>query len=309
MGTTEIGRGDRSGYRNGTGIGAALLATGLLALLAFLPATAGATVIYPPSTGTAVKTAEGFELKGTVYDYGGTTTWHFEYGTTTAYGSIAPVPDTDAGPALASPVSQLVTGLTPDTTYHYRLVSDNSEEGIGDGADRTLSTATTTTPPPTVTGETPPGTKPGTTGGSSGATGPSGSTASSGATEPTVGGSGPKRVAKAVTSKGQNLLATTKGRTLYSLSAEKRGKFICTANSGCTSIWVPLTVASGVVPQGPVKLGTIRRPEGTIQVTYLGHPLYTFAADKKPGQTKGEGIKDVGTWHATLLPAHKEVTK
>jgi predicted lipoprotein with Yx(FWY)xxD motif len=312
MGTTEIGRGERSGYRLGRGVGAALLATGLLALLAFLPATAGATVIYPPSTGTAVKTAEGFELKGTVYNYGGTTTWHFEYGTTTAYGTVAPVPDTDAGSALASPVSQLITGLAPDTTYHYRLVSDNSEEGIGDGADRTFSTATTTTPPPTGTGtgETPPATKPGTNpGATGGSTGSPGSTGSAGSTEPTVGGSGPKRVAKAVAAKGQSLLATTKGRTLYSLSAEKRGKFICTASSGCTSIWVPLTVASGVVPMGPVKLGTIRRPEGTIQVTYQGHPLYTFASDKKPGQTKGEGIKDVGTWHATLLPAHQEVTK
>jgi predicted lipoprotein with Yx(FWY)xxD motif len=281
MGTSESGRGVRSGYRVGRRIGAGLLATGLLAMLAFLPATAGATVIYPPITGTAVRTAEGFELKGTVYNYGGTTTWHFEYGTTTAYGTSAPVPDTDAGPALASAVSQQVTGLAPDTTYHYRLVSNNSMEGIGDGADQTFSTAPTTTAPPTTT------------------TGPVETTTPS---EPPVGG-GPKRVAKAVAVKGQRLLATTKGRTLYTLSAEKGGKFICTATSGCTSIWVPLTVAGGVVPQGPVELGTIHRPEGTIQVTYKGHPLYTFASDKKPGQTKGEGIKDVGTWHAALLPA------
>jgi predicted lipoprotein with Yx(FWY)xxD motif len=261
---------------------AVVLATGLLAMLAFLAAPAGAAVIYPPVTGTAVKTAEGFELKGTVYNYGGTTSWHFEYGTTTAYGTSAPAPDADAGTALASSVSQLVTGLAPDTTYHYRLVSDNSVEGIGDGADQTFSTvaAGNATPPPTTPGPVE-------------ATTP---------TEPPAAGSGPERVAKAVTRKGRSLLATTKGRTLYSLSAEKGGKFICTATSSCTSIWTPLTVASGVVPQGPVKLGTIRRPEGTIQVTYKGHPLYTFAADKKPGQTKGEGIKDVGTWHAALLP-------
>lgn len=314
MGTSESERGSRSGYRVvGKGTGGGLLATTLLVLLAFLPATAGAMVTYPPSTGTAVKAAEGFELKGTVYNYGGTTTWHFEYGTTTAYGTSAPVPDTDAGPALFSPVSQLITGLAPDATYHYRLVSNNSVEGIGFGADQTFSTATTTTPPTgTNPGEPGPGTHPGTGTGSSPGTNPGaggGSTGSSGTTEPTVGGSGPKRVAKALTSKGQSLLTTTKGRTLYSLSAEKRGKFVCTATSGCTSIWVPLTVASGVTPQGPVKLGTIRRPEGTIQVTYQGHPLYTFASDKKPGQTKGEGIKDVGTWHATLLPTHKEVTK
>jgi predicted lipoprotein with Yx(FWY)xxD motif len=56
------------------------------------------------------------------------------------------------------------------------------------------------------------------------------------------------------------------------------------------------------VPQGPAKLGTIRRPEGTLQVTYRGLPLYTFASDKKPGQVKGEGLKDVGVWHAALVP-------
>jgi predicted lipoprotein with Yx(FWY)xxD motif len=119
-----------------------------------------------------------------------------------------------------------------------------------------------------------------------------------------IGGSGPKRVAKARPHDGHKLLTTTKGRTLYSLSIERHGKFTCTEMSGCTSIWLPLTVESGVVPKGPVKLGTVRRPEGTLQVTYRGLPLYTFAADKKPGQVKGEGLKDVGTWHAAAVPKH-----
>jgi predicted lipoprotein with Yx(FWY)xxD motif len=131
---------------------------------------------------------------------------------------------------------------------------------------------------------------------------PGGSTGSGGST---IGGSGPKRVAKAIRSADQSLLATTKGRTLYTLSAEGHGKFICTEMSGCTSIWIPLTVASGVVPQGPVKLGTVHRPEGTVQVTFRGRPLYTYAGDKKPGQTKGEGLKDVGTWHAALVPTKR----
>jgi predicted lipoprotein with Yx(FWY)xxD motif len=74
--------------------------------------------------------------------------------------------------------------------------------------------------------------------------------------------------------------------------------------SGCTSIWHPLTVAAGVVPKGPVKLGTVKRPEGTVQVTYRGRPLYTFGGDKKAGQTKGEGIHDVGTWHAATAPSN-----
>jgi predicted lipoprotein with Yx(FWY)xxD motif len=269
---------------------AALVVGAVLGALAIFPAAAGATVFYPPTASPAVKTAEGFELKGTAYDYGGTTTYHFEYGTTAAYGTSVPMPDADASGAIATPVSQSVTGLMPDTTYHYRLVTTNSAEGTATSADATFSTATTTTAPS-------PGPTPGET------AGPNPYPSGPGSSTPTVGGSGPKRVAKALPSEGKMLLTTTKGRTLYSLSAERGGKFICTEMSGCTSIWHPLTVAAGVVPKGPVKLGTIHRPEGQVQVTYRGLPLYTFASDKKPGQVKGEGLKDVGTWHAALVPA------
>jgi predicted lipoprotein with Yx(FWY)xxD motif len=122
---------------------------------------------------------------------------------------------------------------------------------------------------------------------------------------PIVGGSGPKRVAKTRSVKGRTLLTTTGGRTLYTLSVEKHGKFVCTAESGCTGIWHPLTIAAGVIPQGPVKLGTVSRPEETVQVTYRGLPLYTFASDKKAGQVKGEGLKDVGVWHAATVSASK----
>jgi predicted lipoprotein with Yx(FWY)xxD motif len=95
---------------------------------------------------------------------------------------------------------------------------------------------------------------------------------------------------------GKTVLTTTKGRTLYSLSVEKNGKFICTG--ACLSTWHPLTVPAGTKPTGPVELSTIERPEGGIQVTYRGRPLYRFGADSKAGEANGEGIKDVGTWHA-----------
>jgi predicted lipoprotein with Yx(FWY)xxD motif len=101
---------------------------------------------------------------------------------------------------------------------------------------------------------------------------------------------------------GKTVLTTTKGRTLYSLSVEKNGKFICTAS--CLSVWHPLMVPAGVRPTGPVKLGTIERPEGGTQVTYQGRPLYRFGGDSKAGQANGEGIKDVGTWHAASVPRH-----
>ena len=47
------------------------------------------------------------------------------------------------------------------------------------------------------------------------------------------------------------------------------------------------------------KLGTSKRDDGTSQVTYNGHPLYTFAGDRSPGQTTGEGVDDFGAeWYA-----------
>jgi predicted lipoprotein with Yx(FWY)xxD motif len=258
-----------------------VLAVAMIAAAALSAASASATVIYPPRLSAAVRTAEGFELKGVVYDYGGTTTYHFEYGTTTAYGTSVPMPDAEAGTGYSSSVAQPVAGLAADTVYHYRLVSNNTTEGMGVSEDGTFSTAVTpASPPPT---------------GGGGQTPPAGSEGTA------TAGTGSKKVAKTLHLKGHTLLTTTSGHTLYSLSAERHGKFICTEASGCTGIWKPLTIPAGMTPQGPVKLGMIERPEGTVQVTYRGLPLYTFAADKKRGQVKGEGLKDVGTWHPATV--------
>ena len=95
------------------------------------------------------------------------------------------------------------------------------------------------------------------------------------------------------------VLARTNGLTLYSLSAETNGRFICTG--GCLHDWKPLVVRRGVKPKGPVRLGTIRRPDGRTQVTFKGRPLYSFDGDTKTGEANGEGVKDVGTWHAAKV--------
>jgi len=95
----------------------------------------------------------------------------------------------------------------------------------------------------------------------------------------------------------KTVLVTRNGITLYSLSVEQKGRFVCT-NSQCLSFWTPLVVAKGVRPAGAPSLGTVRRPDGRLQVTYRGRPLYTFYLDRKRGDAKGEGFKDVGTWHA-----------
>ncbi len=101
---------------------------------------------------------------------------------------------------------------------------------------------------------------------------------------------------------GSTVLVNSQGITLYRLSGEQNGKFIC-VNSACTQVWHPLTVSSGT-PSGTVgSLGTVKRPDGTEQVTYKGMPLYTFAQDQAPGEAKGQGLKDVGTWTAVTATA------
>ncbi|HEY0516498.1 MAG TPA: hypothetical protein VGD00_05215 [Solirubrobacteraceae bacterium] len=95
---------------------------------------------------------------------------------------------------------------------------------------------------------------------------------------------------------GGTVLVDAQGMTLYALSVEHAGHFICTT-SACTSVWHPLA-ASGA-PSGAVgSLATVSRPDGSMQVTYKGKPLYTFAQDKAPGEAAGQGFKDVGTWSA-----------
>jgi predicted lipoprotein with Yx(FWY)xxD motif len=105
-------------------------------------------------------------------------------------------------------------------------------------------------------------------------------------------------VVKTASSSLGTILVNSQGMTLYHLSGEVKGKFIC-ASSACVGVWHPLIAPSGGAPSGEVgSLGTVRRPDGTVQVTYKGTPLYIFTGDKQPGETEGQGIKDVGTWSA-----------
>ena len=103
-------------------------------------------------------------------------------------------------------------------------------------------------------------------------------------------------VVKTASSSLGTILVDSQGMTLYHLSGEQNGKFICTS-SACVGVWHPLIAPASGAPSGEgVTLGTVKRPEGTVQVTYKGTPLYTFTGDQQSGETKGQGIKDVGTW-------------
>ncbi len=131
--------------------------------------------------------------------------------------------------------------------------------------------------------------------GSSSSSNTTNSTASTQAASPTGSSSSGAVVVKSASSSLGTILVDSQGMTLYHLSGEQNGKFICTSST-CLGVWHPLLASSGT-PSGEVSsLGTVKRPEGTVQVTYKGTPLYTFTGDQQPGEAKGQGIKDVGTW-------------
>ncbi len=113
----------------------------------------GADELVPaPVAATAAAdaiTTTGAKLHGTVNPNGAATTYRFEYGTTTSYGSTTPVRALSAG-TVAQVVGETISGLSPDTTYHLRLVATNAT-GTTVTADRTLRTERVPEPPPTTT--------------------------------------------------------------------------------------------------------------------------------------------------------------
>jgi predicted lipoprotein with Yx(FWY)xxD motif len=96
------------------------------------------------------------------------------------------------------------------------------------------------------------------------------------------------------------IIVDGRSRTLYLFEKDKNGKSSC--SGACATNWPPLLTKGKPKARGSVKaskLGTTKRSDGTTQVTYGGHPLYTFVADKnKPGSTKGEGLDAFGAeWY------------
>ena len=85
---------------------------------------------------------------------------------------------------------------------------------------------------------------------------------------------------------------TGSGRTLYLFEKDKRGHSACSGT--CTTYWPPLiTHGKPIAGRGAKSslLGTIRRANGSRQVTYAGHALYRYVRDTKAGQTNGEGLQ------------------
>jgi len=130
------------------------------------------------------------------------------------------------------------------------------------------------------------------------------SAASTQAAAPTTSSTSSAVLVKSAANPLGTILIDSQGMTLYHLSGEQNGKFICTSMA-CVGIWHPLIASSTGTPSGEVSsLGTVKRPDGTVQVTYKGTPLYTFTGDQHAGETKGQGIKDVGTWSAVTTSSN-----
>jgi predicted lipoprotein with Yx(FWY)xxD motif len=100
---------------------------------------------------------------------------------------------------------------------------------------------------------------------------------------------------------GATVLVDAQGMTLYHLSGEQDGRFLCTS-AACVSAWPPLSASA--IGTGVSGLAAIRRPDGSAQLAYKGEPLYTFSGDRAAGEANGQGIKaDGGTWSAVVAGA------
>jgi len=110
-------------------------------------------------------------------------------------------------------------------------------------------------------------------------------------------------------SKQGKILANSKGFSLYNFAKDTQGgkgkQAKSTCYGQCAKVWPPLLVAKGgkviAAKRSGVNqrlLGTTRRKDGKLEVTYNGWPLYTYAPDTKPGQTNGEEANQFGAkWY------------
>jgi predicted lipoprotein with Yx(FWY)xxD motif len=138
----------------------------------------------------------------------------------------------------------------------------------------------------------------------------SASTTSHGAAKPstsnTSNSSGTASVVSTKTSSLGTFLVDGNGRALYLWDADHGSKSTC--SGACAQAWPPLTTTGTPKASGAVKaslLGTTKRADGSREVTYAGHPLYTFAGDTQAGQTTGEGSNGFGAPWWVVTPAGK----
>jgi predicted lipoprotein with Yx(FWY)xxD motif len=106
-----------------------------------------------------------------------------------------------------------------------------------------------------------------------------------------------------------NVLVDSRGRTLYVFTKDSGKQSAC--SGACATAWPPLRAGGKPTVSGTARaslVGTTRRSGGNAQVTYHGHPLYTFIKDTKARETNGEGVTAFGgSWFA-ISPAGRRIT-
>jgi predicted lipoprotein with Yx(FWY)xxD motif len=126
------------------------------------------------------------------------------------------------------------------------------------------------------------------------------------APKPAAGHAATVRVAETRLGK---ILVNSRGRTLYLFKKDSGTKSACFG--ACATAWPPLRAGSKPTVGRGAKaslVGPTKRSDGKPQVTYNGHPLYTFIMDKKSGDTKGEGVTAFGGRWFVVAPAGKQVS-
>jgi predicted lipoprotein with Yx(FWY)xxD motif len=116
-------------------------------------------------------------------------------------------------------------------------------------------------------------------------------------------------VKTAQTSLGR-ILVNSRGHTLYQFEKDRNGKSACVGM--CATFWPPLITSGKPLAASGARaslLGTTKRADGRIQVTYNHHPLYTFVKDTKKGQTNGEGVTAFGAQWEVNSPAGTKIEK
>src|SRR3989442_4623680 len=120
-------------------------------------------------------------------------------------------------------------------------------------------------------------------------------------------GTGGAQVAVAKSPLGR-ILVDSKGITVYDFVRDKGTTSTC--YGACAALWPPLMTKGKPVAGLGVRaslLGTTKRKDGKLEVTYNGHPLYYFVTDRKPGQTTGQGVNQFGAPWWVLSATGKEI--
>jgi predicted lipoprotein with Yx(FWY)xxD motif len=106
------------------------------------------------------------------------------------------------------------------------------------------------------------------------------------------------------------ILVNSRGFTVYAFTLDRPDKNNCAHVNGCLSVWPPVTTSGKAIAGHGVSsrlIGTITLRKGVEQVTYAGHPLYTYIADPGPGQTSYINVSEFGGRWPAVNPAGNEV--